>query len=277
MKYADLHMHTKASDGLHTPADIVRIAQQAGLSAIAITDHDTTAGVKEAMKEGERLGIEVVPGVEISTSTKGQDIHILGYFIDLDDAQFAQRLEELRQTRNHRNELLIKKLQQLGIEITMEEVLEGVNAAEDESIGRPHFADVLIRKGYVSSLKEAFEVYLGKEGKAYVNSERNEPHHAIKWIKQAGGAVVIAHPGLYADDALVEEIIEQGADGIEVFHADHSADDEARYLKMAEKHQLIVTAGSDFHGERAGIVFHAPVGSRRINVDVIKQLRNARD
>lgn len=275
MKYADLHMHTKASDGLHAPAENVRMAKQAGLSAIAITDHDTTAGVKEAIQEGKKLGIEVVPGVEISTSAKGQDVHILGYFIDLDDAQFASRLEDLRQARNRRNDKLIQRLNQLGIEITMEEVHAGVKS-EDESVGRPHFADVLIQKGYVASLKEAFDVYLGKEGKAYVNTERNRPHHAIEWIKQAGGAAVIAHPGLYADDQLVEEIIEQGADGIEVYHADHSKNDEARYLKLAEKHQLIITAGSDFHGERAGVMFHAPIGARKINVDVIEQLRSAR-
>ncbi len=274
MNEVDLHMHTTASDGTHPPADNVRMAKAAGLYGIAITDHDTVSGVAEAVQVGQELGITVVPGVEISTIEDGHDIHILGYYIDVHNDQLLARLQQLRNTREHRNDMMVERLNELGLTISMEEVmnLAGSDLKGDETIGRPHIAEVLMNKGYVNSISEAFDRYLGKSGAAYVNPPRITPYDAIDWIKAAGGAAVIAHPGLYEDDQLVERIVQYGADGIEVYHSDHSPEEEAKYLAMARKLNCIVTAGSDFHGSRNGHEFHAPIGSKRISSEVLDHL-----
>ncbi|RAV19935.1 phosphatase [Paenibacillus contaminans] len=273
--FADLHTHTIASDGMLTPSGNVRLAQAAGLAAVAITDHDTVSGVAEAVEEGRSIGLEVVPGVEISTSARGQDIHVLGYFIDTLDPLLLDRLEQLREVRKRRNDALIEKLQTCGFELTMDEVIANIGRElkPDESVGRPHIAALLVKRGYVGSLEEAFSDYLGKGGKAYVNAPRIEPAEAIRWIHEAGGSAVLAHPGLYADDELVERIAEAGLDGIEAYHADHSAEDAGRYEQIASRFGLLVTAGSDFHGERDGIVFHSPLGSRKIAMSAVDALR----
>jgi 3',5'-nucleoside bisphosphate phosphatase len=273
--YADLHSHTTASDGTQSPSENVRIALRAGLAAVAITDHDTVSGLPEALSEGKKIGIEVVPGVEISTVASNQDIHVLGYYMDFKDSLFLHRLEQLRDTRNRRNDMLIERLQQLGVNITLAEVLSEVKEvkSEEDTVGRPHIAAVLMKKGYVASISEAFERYLGKEGSAYVNPPRIHPKTAIEWIHEAGGSAVLAHPGLYGDDNLVAELIQAGLDGIEVYHSDHTPEDEARYLRIARENGLIITAGSDFHGERGGEVFHAPIGTRRVETSVLASLK----
>jgi predicted metal-dependent phosphoesterase TrpH len=272
---ADLHTHTTASDGTQRPAANVQMAFDAGLGAIAITDHDTVSGVAEALSAGRELGIEVVPGVEISTVANGQDIHVLGYYIDINNEQFLQRLASLRETRDTRNNMIIERLQQLGLDITMAEVLREVEniKSKGDTVGRPHIAAVLLNKGYVSSISEAFDRYLGTGAAAYANPPRIEPATAIGWIQEAGGKAVLAHPGIYHDDALVEAIVHQGLDGIEVYHSDHTPEDEAKYLSLAQRSGLLITAGSDFHGERGGVVFHAPIGSRRIGIEVLQSLK----
>lgn len=272
---ADLHTHTTASDGTERPAANVQMAFDAGLGAIAITDHDTVSGVAEALSAGRELGIEVVPGVEISTVANGQDIHVLGYYIDINNEQFLHRLASLRDTRDTRNNMIIDRLQQLGLDITMAEVLREVEniKSKGDTVGRPHIAAVLLSKGYVSSISEAFDRYLGTGAAAYANPPRIEPATAIGWIQEAGGKAVLAHPGIYHDDALVEAIIHQGLDGIEVYHSDHTPEEEAKYLSLAQRSGLLITAGSDFHGERGGVVFHAPIGSRRIGIDVLQSLK----
>jgi predicted metal-dependent phosphoesterase TrpH len=276
--YADLHTHTTASDGTNSPSANVRMAAEAGLAAVAITDHDTVSGIREALEEGTRIGIRVVPGVEISTVANGQDIHVLGYFIDYEDESFLRRLEELRRTRDRRNEMLIERLRELGVDISMEEVLKELEGSKskDDTIGRPHIAAVLVKKGYAASIQEAFERYLGKQGAAYVNPPRIGPTTAVEWIREAGGAAVLAHPGLYDDDKLVMELIAFGIDGIEAYHSDHSPEDEEKYARLAQRHGLLITAGSDFHGERNGQVFHAPIGARKIDAAVIDRLLESR-
>lgn len=272
---ADLHTHTTASDGTQSPAANVQMAFDAGLGAIAITDHDTVSGVAEALLVGRELGIEVVPGVEISTVANGQDIHVLGYYIDIHNEQFLQRLASLRETRDTRNNMIIERLQQLGLDITMAEVLREVEniKSKGDTVGRPHIAAVLLNKGYVSSISEAFDRYLGTGAAAYANPPRIGPATAIGWIQESGGKAVLAHPGIYHDDALVEAIVHQDLDGIEVYHSDHTPEDEAKYLSLAQRSGLLITAGSDFHGERGGVVFHAPIGSRRIGIDVLQSLK----
>ncbi|WP_411347443.1 PHP domain-containing protein [Paenibacillus sp. WLX2291] len=278
LAFADLHTHTQASDGMNTPSDNVRLAAEAGLSALAITDHDTVAGVAEAMAAGEQHGVTVVPGVEISTMQDGKDIHILGYYIDTTDVIFLERLADLRRIRDDRNELILAKLRELGIQITMDDVLTqlGRELLPDESIGRPHMADVLVAKGYVQDMREAFDQYLAQGAAAYVSPPRITPAEATQWIIEAGGTPVMAHPGIYGDDDLVSRIFDQSdLAGIEVYHSDHSPDDEQRYLKLAEQRGLIVTGGSDYHGERQGKVFHGPLGGRKVPVAVLKQLAPA--
>ena len=279
MLYADLHTHTLASDGTQAPAENVRLAAAAGLGAVAITDHDTVAGIEEALEAADRYGITVVPGVEISTVAGGTDIHVLGYYIDYTSRQLLDRLAELRSVRDKRNDMMLERLNGLGLEVTMADVLASLQASKkaDESIGRPHIADALVRKGYVASMAEAFDRYLGKDGAAYVNPPRIGPQTALQWIVEAGGVPVLAHPGLYGQDELIGELAGLGLAGLEVYHSDHSPEQEAHYLALAERYRLIVTAGSDFHGERNGVVFHAPVGARKTDIRVLEQLKQVKE
>lgn len=273
---ADLHTHSTASDGTGSPADNVRLAREAGLAAVALTDHDTTAGLEEALAEGERLGIRVVPGVELSTMQDGLEIHVLGYFLDWRDGRWQERLASQRGARMRRNAMIIERLNALGMPISMDEVKRAAaGQGSGASIGRPHIAAVLFERGYVSSVSEAFERFLGSAGAAYVRVPRPTPLEAVSWIHEAGGAAVVAHPGLYGRDELVEALLRAGADGVEAYHSDHSPDDEARYAAMAERHGVIATGGSDYHGARGGEVFHAPLGGRNVDVSVVDLLKAA--
>ena len=276
----DLHTHTSASDGMNRPADNVRLAAERGLQAVAITDHDTVSGVDEALKAGLSHGIMVVPGVEISTRAGGKEIHILGYYVNTSDALFLERLANLRRTREARNYHIIDNLNKLGIPITMEDVISGLGRElkPDESIGRPHIADALVKKGHASNMKDAFERYLAEGRPAFAAQPRISPETACQWIRDAGGTPVIAHPGLYGDDQLVRDIVQTSKPaGIEVYHADHNAEDEQRYAALAEELGLIQTGGSDYHGERQGVVFHADLGGRRVSAAVLDQLFEARE
>lgn len=274
---ADLHTHTTASDGTNEPSRNIRLAKEAGLGAVAITDHDTVAGIPEALEAGRKLGVVVVPGVEISTVANQQDIHVLGYYMNIEDSVFVQRLEELRRTRDRRNALIIERLRELGMFVSLQEVVDAANKnSAGETIGRPHIAAVLIAKGYVRSMREAFDLYLGKTGSAYANPPRIRPEEAVDWIHEAGGTAVIAHPGLYGDDPLIEQLIDKGIDGIEAHHSDHTPEDERRYAELCRRHHLIITAGSDFHGEKDGAVFHGSIGTRTVDMKVLHDLSRRR-
>ncbi|MBO8164941.1 MAG: PHP domain-containing protein [Brevibacillus sp.] len=257
---ADLHSHTTASDGTCLPAENVRLAKEAGLAALAITDHDTVAGIEEALAAGQELGVKVVPGVEISSVAKGQDIHVLGYYVPYQDTRFQKVLADLRDTRHQRNKLMIARLQELGVQISLEDVYRQ-KEGPDKNIGRPHIAAEMMRRGYVDSIDEAFDKYLGRHGAAYVNPPRISPQQAIDLIKAAGGVAVLAHPGLYEDDELVEELIRYGLDGIEVWHPDNGQEKTEKYLRLTEQHGLVATGGSDFHGWRGEEPYHARMGS----------------
>ncbi|MDU4697747.1 MAG: PHP domain-containing protein [Paenibacillus sp.] len=274
----DLHSHTQASDGMNKPAENVKLAKEKGLTGLAITDHDTVAGIEEALKAGKEFGVDVVPGIEISTRAGGKDIHVLGYFLNLEDQRLQERLSRLRSVREERNELIIAKLQQLGLEITLEEVKAGLARPlrPEESLGRPHIADVLVHKGYVADMREAFDRYLAEGKPGYASLPRIAPEEAIAWIREGGGASVLAHPGLYGDDDLVRSILEGGKpDGIEVYHSDHGPEEELRYAAMAEQYGLIVTGGSDYHGERQGVVFHGDLGGRTAPPGTVERLKQA--
>ena len=269
---ADLHTHTTASDGTREPAENVRLAKEQGLAAVAITDHDTVAGIPQALEAAASMGIEVIPGVEVSSVARGQDIHVLGYFIPYEDRAFEEKLAGLRETRHERNKLLIARLQELGIDISLENVYRRKKGT-DKNIGRPHIAEELMELGVVESIDEAFAKYLGKEGAAYVNPPRITPQEAITLIKEAGGVAVLAHPGLYDDDELVQELIAYGLDGIEVYHPDNGPEERKRYLAWAEEHGLVVTGGSDFHGWRGEEPFHAMLGTHVAPEDAVDRLR----
>jgi predicted metal-dependent phosphoesterase TrpH len=276
MAKVDFHSHTTASDGLFAPKAVVRLAESAGLAAVGITDHDTVAGVKEAIAEGDKRGVTVVPGVEISTLWQGKEIHMLGLFIIPDNPYLLKKLEEQRNTRKVRNRMIIENLNRLGISITMEEVMEKKRGkGGDVNVGRPHIAEVLIDKGIVHSMDEAFDQYLGRGGKAYATPDRISPLEAIDLIHTSGGAAVLAHPGLYEQDDLIPLLVSKGLDGIEVNHPDHTEAAKEKYQAMAEKYGLIATAGSDFHGERNGSMYHAPLGTCTTDVSKVELLRKA--
>lgn len=274
----DLHTHSTASDGLNTPSENVAMAGRLGLAAVAITDHDTVAGVAEGLRAGESLGLEVVPGIEISTVLEGIDIHVLGYFINHENPLFLERLRGLRAVRDQRNERIVDNLNRLGVPLTMEEVRLRIKDknGEEETVGRPHIADALVAKGYASDIRDAFSKYLAEGAAAYASVNRISPVEAFSWIREAGGAPVVAHPGLYGNDALVFSLLQEGKPaGLEVYHSDHSEEDERRYRQMADSLGLIATGGSDYHGERQGVAFHGKMGAKTIDAAILQELREA--
>ncbi|TVY00682.1 PHP domain-containing protein [Cohnella terricola] len=271
---ADLHTHTVFSDGMFTPETNVRMALEAGLAAIAITDHDTVAGIPDALEAGRKLGIVVVPGVELSTSSNGKDIHILGYGYTLDDPVWLGRLEALRNLRNSRNEAILANLERLGIPITADDLAHAAGKSDrrDKSVGRPHIAQALVDKGFVADVREAFDKYLAEGKPAYAAQARLAPDEAIRWIHEAGGKAVIAHPGIYGADNLVLPILDAGADGIEAYHSEHDPEQESRYAQWAAMRGIMATGGSDFHGVKNGEAFHGAIGARKVDAEIAERL-----
>ena len=250
MSCLDLHLHTTHSDGSCTPAEVVNMAHQAGVTALAITDHDIMTGVAEAIAAGQARGIEIIPGVEISSLAGNSELHILGYFLDWQDPELLARLKTLREGRHRRNPQIIERLQAIGIDITYDEVR---SLAGTDSIGRPHIARVLMDKHVVTSAKEAFDRFLAEGKPAYVPRELPSPTEAISWIKAARGLAVLAHPtwvkvaGKSLID-LVRGLKTDGLDGVEVYYSTHAARQTRAYLNLAQQLGLLVTGGSDFHG-----------------------------
>ncbi|MBX9658502.1 MAG: PHP domain-containing protein [Nitrospiraceae bacterium] len=250
MSRIDLHLHTTHSDGSQTPAEVVRLAHEAGVSALAITDHDITTGLPEAIAAGQALGIEIIPGIEISSRHGESELHVLGYFLRWEDAQLNERLMTLRESRHRRNPKIIELLQAAGIDITYDEVRA---VAGSDSVGRPHIARVLMDKKVVTTAKEAFDRFLAEGKAAYVPRDLPAPVDAIRWIKDAGGLAVLAHPtwvktteGTLTD--LARQLKEQGLDGVEVHYSTHTPRQTRTYLSLAKQLGLLVTGGSDFHG-----------------------------
>jgi hypothetical protein len=251
-KYVDLHCHSTASDGTLKPAEVVRLAVARELSALALTDHDTIGGVAEAAEEAAKLGIDFLPGIEISAEyPQPGTMHLLGYGIDPQSDVLRDLTKTLLAGRDNRNPKIIAKLQQLGVSITMPEVEA---EAGGKVIGRPHIAAILMRKGYVNSIKHAFEKYLAPGGAAYFDKERLSPADAISLIRQSGGLPVLAHPIQlrYQNDAQLErevkDLVDLGLAGIEVIHSDHGAQLIEKYTALADRYGLLKTGGSDFHG-----------------------------
>ena len=272
----DLHVHTTASDGSQTPTEVLALAHEAKVTALAITDHDTVGGVAEALAAGENLGIEVIPGIELSSRYDGRDVHILGYFLDWQDPLFQVELDRLQHTREIRNSQIVQRLRELGLDVTDEEVKELAGAA---SIGRPHIARVLMKKGYVKTAKEAFDRYLADGAAANVPRVLPEPAEAIALIRQFKGVPVLAHPswldrGAVRLDKVCEKLKGEGLMGVEVHYSTHRPEDTRRYLDTAKRFGLLVTGGSDFHGvTKPDIEVGVGRGSLRVAPELLTPLK----
>ncbi|MCS1351641.1 PHP domain-containing protein [Mechercharimyces sp. CAU 1602] len=239
----DLHLHTTASDGHYSPTEVVKKAKEANLSTIAITDHDTLAGVEEAVEAGRVHGIKVIPAVEISTKWKNRNIDILGYNMKHPHL-LHQRLAAYRDFRKKRAERILTKLTRLGMPLSLNDVKK---YCSDDLIARPHIANAMVDKGYVSSIKIAFDHYLGDGKPAAVEKKVLSVVDGIQLIHETGGVAVLAHPIYIQSLSLVEELICEGFDGIEVWHRNHNHKDSKQFQKIAEKYRLLMTGGSDFH------------------------------
>jgi len=281
MSYVDLHLHTTASDGVMRPAEIVRYAKEKGLQAIAITDHDTIDGLEEGVSEGKKMGFEVIPGVEISAKHSPGSMHLLGYFLDIDHPFLNERLQYLQKARAERNPKIVEKLNELGINVTYEEVQEASGGGQ---VGRPHFAHVLVRKGYVRNFQEAFDRFLKKGASAYVEKFRFTPTEALDFIRKARGIAVLAHPntlGLkgYSElENLLLQLVGEGLKGIEVYYPEHSSSEIAQYKTLAQRHGLVTTGGTDYHGiEGTDLDIGVGRGEMRLPYSIVLELKAARN
>ncbi|CAK7049948.1 MAG: 5'-3' exoribonuclease [Desulfovibrio sp.] len=279
MELVDLHTHTRASDGTDSPAQLMAKAADAGLKAIAVTDHDTLSGLDEAAAAGRELGVELIRGCEISTSTELGELHILGLWLPEQPEALLQQLAFLREKRGERNEGIVRKLQDLGLDVSMEEVLA---AAKGESVGRPHIADVLLRKGYAKNIREVFKEFLGNNGKAYLPKEVLEPEAIVRLLADLGATVSLAHPLLWKAppgwlEGQVARLRDCGLNAIEAWHSEHTEADVRTCLALAKRFDLGISGGSDYHGiNKPAIRLGRGYGGLRVGVGVLDDLRKRR-
>jgi predicted metal-dependent phosphoesterase TrpH len=247
MSGADLHIHSTASDGKLTPVDIVLEAARRGLSFIALADHDSIDGIASAQATARAFpGLKVIPGVEISTDVPEGEVHVLGYFIDYTDPEFNAALDRFKNSRLKRGQRMVAKLEKLGINIDWQRVME---IAGGSTIGRPHIAQAMLEKGYVTSFKEAFSEYLGHNRPAYVERDKMTPKEAVELIIKAEGLPVLAHPLTLPDpEAMTAELKGGGLVGLEVYYDGYTTKKISRLLALAGRYELVVTGGSDYHG-----------------------------
>lgn len=247
MGKVDLHVHTNASDGRYSPAELIKMAARSGIGVIAITDHDTIGGIAPAVEAASAYpGLTVIPGVEINTDVSTGEAHVLGYFVDYAHPDLLSLLSAMRDSRQDRGRRMVDRLQELGMPLSWERVKE---IGGTDSIGRPHIAQAMLEKGYISNLREAFDRYIGWGGPAYVERAKVSPVDAAKMILKARGLPVLAHPLTIADpEAMIRELKGAGLVGIEVYYGGYSVPDVSRLLSLAGKYGLIATGGSDFHG-----------------------------
>ncbi len=247
----DLHSHSSVSDGLDSPGQLVRKMKDAGIEAFALTDHDTLQGLAEARTEAKRVGIELISGAEVSADFQGQDdVHILALFVDEKHDRFNSRLEDRKRNRRRRGELMAEKLIEAGYLLDLDAIRQDVG---DGVWGRPHLARALVRAGYASSHDDAFSRFLGREQPWYVPSTKWQAADVLEAIREAGGVSSLAHPIWYREpEGLVRALAGAGLVALEVFHPDHGPEEEARFGALAREENLLVTAGSDFHGTPEG-------------------------
>lgn len=277
MKYIDLHVHSTCSDGTFTPAELIEHALKRNLAAIALTDHDTADGIPEAAAAAEKAGIELVPGIEFSTDYHGRDIHILGLSIHPEQEDFSRHLKAFRDSRDARNEEMALRLQKLeGIPICMDALRA---AYGDAVLTRAHFGRWLFENGYVRSIKEAFERYIGDDCSCFVPRKRTDPGDAIRLILNAGGIPILAHPLLYhltepQLESLILELKEAGLQGIEAIYSSNTGMDESNMRRLARRMDLKISGGSDFHGKNKPLIeLGSGKGNLRIPYSVLTELR----
>ena len=246
---AELHCHTTASDGTLSPEELVRLAVQRGLEVLAITDHDTTVAFEVARRAAAPYRLEVIPALELSSEEGSLDVHLLGYYVDPEHLGLQETLQELRQGRLRRLGEMLGRLADLGVPVERERVLR---LAAGDSVGRPHVARALVDVGHVRDVQAAFDLYLGTGKPAYVPRRNLRPAEAIRWIREAGGVAVLAHPGQIGSDSLLETLVAEGLQGLEAFHPSHPPILRQHYQGLAAHWGLLVTGGSDYHGPEHG-------------------------
>lgn len=245
---ADLHVHSTASDGTLTPRALVALALERGLSHLAIADHDSVAGLHDAIDAAAGTPLVMIPAVELSAVANGLDIHVLGYFVDHTDAQLQEQLTDLREARSRRAHTIVRALDEAGYALSIDDVLA---LTDGGAIGRSHIARALVSRGHAETVREAFERFIGRDKPFYVGKDVRTPADAIATIHSAGGLAVVAHPGISALDELLDDLVGDGLDGVEAYHAEHNSEQIARYAAYAQDKGLLTTGGTDFHGPAA--------------------------
>lgn len=274
-KYIDLHTHSLKSDGSMTPSEVVAEAKKSGLAAIALSDHDTVDGVREAVEAGEKLGVEVIPAIEFSVQSK-TETHILGYFIDIENPDLLRMLKEVVDLRIERNHVTCQRLNELGFEMTLEEVRA---LAPNNFVGRAHFARLMMDKGYISSVKEGFDKYMSVGKYAYCEKQRLTARDAIELIAKCGGISFLAHPHLtkLPDDELKEFLIElkgYGLSGLEGYYTDYTPEMQEKYQSMARELGLMISGGTDFHAAmKPHISIGTGLGNMKIPYSIIENMK----
>ncbi len=281
MKICDLHTHTTASDGSDSPEELINLARAVGLSAISITDHDTTAGLDAGANRAKEIGLEFIPGVELSVSFPKGNMHLLGYYIDQGSHLLQSVLSRVQAARAERNPRILHRLRQLGMDLHMPELEE---MAQGGQIGRPHIARLMVEKGYVRSVKQAFDKYLKKGGPAYAPKSILSPFEAIGTIREAGGVPVLAHPfSLLTKDpeeleGIIDELKDQGLMGLECYYSEHDEGFTALCLSIARRLDLVATGGSDYHGKaKPYIKLGRGKGNLQIPYSCVEAIKAVRD
>jgi len=269
MKFADLHLHTHFSDGTFSPEEVVEYGKQAGLAALALTDHDTVEGCAPAAAACAKAGIEFIPGTELTAELDEIEVHLLGYFVDTQNRKLLAKIAAFQAVRQDRIREMVAKLNRLQVPLTAETVFELANC---KSPGRPHVARALAKAGLVRNLDEAFERFLKKNRPAWVPKAKMSALEGVELIQQAGGLAVMAHPGLNRSDDIVPALVEAGLDGIECFHTKHSTSMSEHYLEIADRYHLLVTGGSDCHGFSKGKPL---IGTIKLPYECVEKLKAA--
>jgi predicted metal-dependent phosphoesterase TrpH len=263
----DLHTHSIYSDGTLEPEDLVQKAAECGITHLALCDHDTTAGLQDALKASEKIKMNLIPGIEINTRQVNFSVHILGYFIDAENERLQKKLDQYRKLRTTRAQMMVDRLKRMGIKM---DISDFNGRKEKSAIGRPHLADKLKELGVVFSRSEAFQKYLAKGKPGYVFYEGPTPKDALETILDCGGVPVLAHPGFFVSEKMIQELIGLGLQGLEVYYPSHSDEQVRTFLELAEKNNLIVTGGSDYHGPGSG---HEELGEIQVPEKVLEKLQ----
>jgi 3',5'-nucleoside bisphosphate phosphatase len=244
-----LHLHTTASDGRCTPEDLVRRAHEAGIDTMSVTDHDTMAGVAAAEEAAATFGMTVVPGIEITSVVDGKDVHVLAYFLPPSTPGLQEMLTRQREQRVERAREIARRLAGLGAPIDVAGLIDTASAPGGKALARPQIAQALIAAGHVATVQEAFERYLGEDSPAYVPHRGASPADVVSFVAANGGVASLAHPGYRPRDEIIAGLVDAGMEAIEVFHSAHDAAAEAHYQQVARQYELLMTGGSDYHGE----------------------------